>query len=286
MENLSIDVLRYVFGYLTLEEIRSLDLAFTSTLHRPSYLQAIHGYVLQRQQDESSYHLRTLDYLKWCLRRGILLSHLYNSGDVDESFRDVMQKSSKYLRELYITDCRHFPPNFWKDLGPFPVLHEICITDCDMIECQSFFHFLSQCLVLEYLALSRRTNIASNDHTPSLPSHLEHLDLSTCRWCTDESFVKLISQCTNLQSVDISFTPIAQTKTFNYLLNSNPNLQFIKYQGCNLNSEAFRLCLHKLYLPGLFSSNIEKQRTSLEHLYHLCHTSFVRYSSYLMLCCF
>jgi hypothetical protein len=256
LTNLPREMVRLILELLTMEEIGKLDLAILNHHFRPLFLVALHKLPVPVYEDPC--YGQKDQPLDWLLVRGVIPLDI-KINNFRPKLGQLIANSRSLVQCLAIHDAR-FSPTTFQALGSFPSLTSFALGDGD--------DEISQEMVLQFLRchpqLEKISIATGSDFTDELVREIPlccpkvtHLDFMGSVWFGDDcasSLAAVAAQLPQLISLDLSETKITDD-VIPLLLDSLPRLHQLCLFDCNISLPMLQLCLTRVAMPSLMSSD-------------------------------
>jgi hypothetical protein len=258
LDYLPIDLLRVILQYLTMKEIGTFDLSMTNSSLRPSYLIAMAGMDLA----EVSFAPRlSSNHLNWLILREISASSLQLQNLKNQELK-LISNCRQTLKVLSI--CSYYLIDFeLSQIEPCPSLTSLSMARCHRLTDDGLRNILQKVPKIQTLDLSGTFGL-----TPECIlflvtncSSIQHLDVSYNLWF-DNASLDLLSRGT-LDLKSINFLGTSASQSLSPFLDAYPNIRSIKLSGF-LSIENRLLVLRRVSHRSLMSSDPELQHLGLK----------------------
>jgi hypothetical protein len=258
LDYLPVDLLRLILQYLMMKEIGRLDLSMTNTSMRPFYLTAMAGMDLA----ELSYTSRlSSNHLNWLILRGVSASSLsfQNLKSQEQQFISNCRQTLKSLSisSYYLIDLE------LNQIEQCPSLTSLSLGRCHRFTDDGLRNILQKTPKLHTLDISSTFSLTPQSilFLVSHCSSIQHLDVSFNLWFNNES-LEYLSRCGNLNLKSINFTGTSVNQSISEFIDAYPNIRSIKLHGF-MSIENRLLVLRRVACRSLMSTDSELQRLGL-----------------------
>jgi uncharacterized protein YjbI with pentapeptide repeats len=267
---LPIDVLRFIFRFLSCKEIATLDNAMTNRNDREVFLLALGG--TESQLRFSSNKEKFESEVRWCLSRGVVLTDLWIRHDSSSYFSRLILRNPQRVQKVSVVDLPQIDSQLTSAISQCSNLTDLELVRCDLSDsdlniCLSH---LTKVRVLGIHYSSRLTSsfVQSIRHCPKL----ERLDLSYLPCVSDDELrdllqVELINL--NLNKIRLSHVSITdRSMTLIAQANSTGRVRIHFLWLPRVTWDGKLSYLRQMYLPQLYSDNEEQQVSGIRGFLH------------------
>jgi hypothetical protein len=258
------DVLRYIFQFLKVEDICSLDIAMTNMNDREIFRFALDGIEIP-MMISSSKKTRFEDEILWCLSRGVVLKSLWLEYDYPDLLSQLIVRNPLKLNYVHVFNLSYVGAQLISNICQCSNLVSLAFMSCGIIDSD-----LDVCLGplnrLRELKLSTAPKLTSAfirsiiHHRPKL----ECLNISEIPCVSDDELKEILEglPClTRLFISEVNFTD----RSMNLLVEANRNQEIVYWKNCpRVTWEGKLSYLRQLHLPEIFSENVKQQLSGIK----------------------
>jgi hypothetical protein len=264
------DLFRYIFQYLTLENLMKIDQAFLINQELSlSYYNSLKGFVLT----SSSAFPENQNEMNWILNHEILITNL-RPGQRSVPNLEIFSTFRYSLKSIHYTcdkwdQCDGKLNDDLALIGHLPSLTSLYFEYGTNIDSDALLSFLMLHPQLETLGLHEMRNLSSKTFQiiTEYCSNLCHLDLAYNRWVTDEIIILLTNgSLQKLKHLNLTETSVQQDTTICLLLDSLPNLSALYYSSYRYAVSTRLLILKQVFFRSILSDDQRSQTMALQCL--------------------
>jgi hypothetical protein len=250
-----------ILQYLSLIELRNIDLAIVNYNFRSHYLSVVNRMVIPSFDNFCSFY--------WIMARNILSQAIDFNNEENEPQHALalILNSRAHLQTLSLTGVNDV---FFHGLGTFPVLTTLKVSLRYDWEGKDMIQFWTLNPQLNFIDLSYSYIESIGELIPCLISKcpsLRHLSfMFDDAWFDDDCVVELTQGSLDLLSLDISGTSVRLDQSIKRILKSFPNLQKIVPNHL-VSNEMQELCLRQVAFTALLSNDPKIQDSGFDSLY-------------------
>jgi hypothetical protein len=242
-----IDVVRVILQYLTMKELGRFDSALLNADCRSVFLQSMNGLGIVDINQRSTKQQE----IPWLLSRKISLTNLSLAAVSGFNF-EMYLHHQRECEELILQNKNSLQSiavhnglsvRFFSVLNSCQNLTSISVEGCQVVNDEIIASLLEG---KQIRSLSLSSCVGLSSHAVQLIAvmcpKIEHLTLKSLRFVTDAGVAAIIKGCPNLQTLDLSGTPITDV-SIPLLLRAYPNIEAISVEDCHSLSSAGKLSL-------------------------------------------
>ncbi|KAF2070452.1 hypothetical protein CYY_008232 [Polysphondylium violaceum] len=246
-----------------LQKLKTLDLSkcrlTNETIQSWNKLNSLQTLRIRNQirvTDECFYQFQSWNTLK--------VLDLSSCSKISETIFQYLPPKCLNLQEISLEACYHISDTTVISISNrMPNLVKLSLKNCKSITDESIRVLVQQCKSIKDLKLSRCHSLTDESVkliTENLHSTLERIDFSMCPEIKEESFINLLTKCTNIISVNLSENPKVSDRTIETINQHLPKIQHLKLDSCT-----------KISVDGLNLTNtLEIQTLSIKKS-QICH---------------
>jgi hypothetical protein len=208
-QNLPLDLLRFIFQYLTMDDIVAYDNSAINHHLRDLYLSAMKSFQISNL---NTYFL-TKDLVNWILLREVSVKDV-TIQSLDNSLLPfkLLSKHRSSIEKINLSPCAWLTIDEFNRLGEFPRLAR--------------FEILSDALTTEAV-----------QNFLLLHPNIKDLKLSATMRVSEEIIITLINHCPHVEHLDLAYSGCVTNESMTLLMNSQLKLKSLITKGCDLDNQ-------------------------------------------------